>query len=96
MIDASQREPACYKALHAAPRQMVALTATAQPRAPQVPHGHAKLTQGRTTQGHFVLPEMAQQDRAQASALLRDGPDSIPGRRFPGQRFDSALASGAA
>ena len=73
MIDRSRRKPPRDKTLHAAPRQMVTLTATAQDRSPQVSHRPAESAQRRTVHGYSVISEVAQQDRAQIRSLFQDG-----------------------
>src|SRR5258708_27361833 len=72
MTDRSRRKPPRNIPLHAAPRQMVALTATAQHRSPQVSHRPAERAQRRSVHGHPVIAEMTQQDRAQVRSLFRD------------------------
>src|SRR2546426_6896651 len=52
---------------------MVPLAATSQNRPPKVPQGLAKSADSRTIHGHTVVAGVAQDDRAQVGALLRDG-----------------------
>ena len=88
MRNASRWEPARYQAPQPSPRQMVALTATAQHRAPQVPHCQAKGAQRRTIHGHPVVTKVPQQDRAQVCSLFLDGRvQASPQFLFQGPQF---------
>src|ERR1700722_16070761 len=58
MTNTSRWEPSRKIAPHAAPRQVVTLTATAQDRPPQITHGFAKSAQGRAVHGHPVIAEV--------------------------------------
>jgi hypothetical protein len=73
MTDRSRRKPPYDKASHTAPRQVVALAATAQHRLPQADHCHAEGAQRWAIHGHSVISEVTQQDRAQIRSLFRDG-----------------------
>jgi hypothetical protein len=73
MTDTRRRKPSRYMALHAAPRQVVTLAATAQHRPPQPAHCLAQGAQRRSIHGHPVITEMAQQDRAQIRSLFPNG-----------------------
>jgi hypothetical protein len=73
MTNAGRGEPALEVTAHAAPRQVVALAATAQDRRPQVTNGLTKRTQRRPIPRHSVIPEVAQQDRAQVSSRFPNG-----------------------
>lgn len=73
MTNTSRGEPVCGKTLHPSPRQMVALTATAQRRPPQATNRPTKGTQRRTIQRHSVVAEVTEQDRPQISSLFRNG-----------------------
>ena len=70
MTNTSRWEPSRKIAPHAAPRQVVTLTATAQDRPPEIAHGFAKSAQSRTVHGHPVIAEVTQQDRAQVRSLF--------------------------
>jgi mannose-6-phosphate isomerase-like protein (cupin superfamily) len=52
---------------------VVALAATAQDRTPQVTARLPKRTESRPIHSHPVIPEVAQQDRAQVSSLFPNG-----------------------
>jgi hypothetical protein len=58
MTNTSRREPSRKKAPHAAPRQVVTLTATAQGRPPEIAHGFAKRAQSRAVHGYPVIAEV--------------------------------------
>ena len=73
MANASRGKPPRDETLHAAPGQMVTLTATAQHRPPQVAHCRAKGAQRRTIHRHPVVAEVTQQDRAQVCSLFPNG-----------------------
>jgi hypothetical protein len=60
MANASRRKPPCDKTLHAAPGQVVTLTATAQRCPPQGAHCRTKGAQRRTIPGHPVIAEVTQ------------------------------------
>jgi hypothetical protein len=66
-------KPALDGTSQAAPRQVVALAATAQDHTPQGTDGLPKRTQRRPIPRHSVIPEVAQQDRAQVSSLFPNG-----------------------
>jgi hypothetical protein len=55
LTDRSRRKPPRDITPHAAPRQMVTLTATAQDRAPQVSYCFAESAQRRAIHGHPVI-----------------------------------------
>ncbi len=73
MTDTCRRKPPSNETFHTVPRQVVALTASAQNCPPQIAHCHAKGSQCRAIHGHTVVVEVTQQDRAQISPLFRDG-----------------------
>jgi hypothetical protein len=73
MTNTSRWEPSRKIAPHAAPRQVVTLTATAQDRPPEITHCLAKSAQGRAVPGHPVIAEVSQQDRAQVRSLFPNG-----------------------
>ncbi len=73
MADARRRKPPNDNALHSGPSQVVPLAATAQDRPPQERDFLPESAQGRTIHGHPVIAGVAQDDRAQVGALLRDG-----------------------
>src|SRR5215831_40206 len=73
MANLSRRKPSRNVACHAAPRQVVTLTATAQDRPPQITHPLAKCAQRWTVHGHPVVAEMTQQNRAQIRSLFPNG-----------------------
>src|ERR1700730_6504101 len=74
MADIRRRKPPGDEARHSAPRQMIALAATAQDRSPQISPLFADGAHRRAIHGHVVIPEVTRQDRAQISPLFRDGP----------------------
>ena len=73
MTDFSRRKPARDVAPDAAPRHVVTLAATAKDRPPQITYRLAKSAQRRAVHGHPVIPEVAQQDRAQVRSLFPNG-----------------------
>src|SRR5262249_26883626 len=73
MANLSRRKPSRNVACHAAPRQVVTLTATAQDRPPQITHPLAKCAQRWTVHGHPVVAERTQQNRAQIRSLFPNG-----------------------
>jgi len=73
MANARRGKPSRDETRHAAPGQMVTLTATAQHRPPQVAHCRAKGTQRRTIHRHPIVAEVTQQDRAQGCSLFPNG-----------------------
>jgi len=73
MTNVRSREPALGVASHAAPRQVVALAATAQDRTPQIAHGRAKGSRRGSVHRHPVVAEVTQQDRAQICSLFPNG-----------------------
>src|ERR1700687_6224366 len=73
MTDTCRRKPPSNKAFHTVPRQVVALTASAQDLPPHIAHCHAIGSQRRPIHGHTIVMEMSQQDRAQISPLFPDG-----------------------
>jgi hypothetical protein len=73
MTNVGHGKPVLDVTSQAAPRQVVALAATAQDRTPQVTDGLPKRTQRRPIHRHSVIPEVAQQDRAQVRSLFPNG-----------------------
>src|SRR5580700_5958735 len=73
MTNTSRWKPSRNIAPHAAPGQVVTLAATSQYRPPQVTRRLAKSAQRRAVQGHPVIAEMPQQDRAQVRSLFPNG-----------------------
>jgi hypothetical protein len=74
MADTRRRRPPGDEARHSAPRQMIALAATAQHLLPQISPLFADGAHRRAIHGHAVIPEVTRLDRAQISPLFRDGP----------------------
>jgi hypothetical protein len=73
MTNLSRWKPPRNETLHAAPWQMVTLTATAQYPPPQVAYCLAKSAQRMAIHGYSVIPEVTQQDRAQVCSLFPNG-----------------------
>jgi hypothetical protein len=73
MTNTSRRKPFRDVAPQAAPWQVVTLAATTQYRPPQIAHRLTKGAQRSSVHGHAVIPEVAQQDRAQIPSLFPDG-----------------------
>jgi hypothetical protein len=55
MADTCRRKPPSNETFHTVPRQVVALTASAQDCPPQIAHGHAKGSQCRAIHGHTIV-----------------------------------------